>query len=577
MAERRPTEHLSSVLGSADSSKLQPQPQDHMADGSGNAHEHDRLAAIVSSSNDAIIGIDLDGTIESWNQAAERLYGYSEAEVLHKNISLLVPPDRLGEMHRVLERIRRGQRVEHFEAVRVAKDGRLRQVSISVSPVYEGGRIVGAATIVRDNSERKRLEEQSRQYTKRLELLHEMDRKILQHESARECAEFVIRQLVSMVALPRATITVIDFNAGKARSLVSYAKGEFSHGIDYPLEPLMGPELSEALRQGKTSIMDLASLQQVEGLERLQRAESRYVCVVPMHVQNELIGSLNLGARTHELFSEEVLVLARELGDQLAVSIQQEALRNQIQRHAAELEQRVADRTKELAEANAALETFSYSVSHDLRAPLRTMQGFTEALLEDHAPQLDPVGQDYARRVAEAARRLDRLIQDLLSYSRLSQGKVHLEPLDLHAVVREVLLDFAMELEQQKIEVTVEQPSLTVLGHQGTLIQVLGNLVNNAAKFVDPERKPQIRIKAEGFYDRMVRVWVEDNGIGIAPEHQERIFQIFERLSNRYPGTGTGLAIVRKGAERMGGRVGVVSQPGAGSRFWVELPKPPSA
>jgi signal transduction histidine kinase len=132
-----------------------------------------------------------------------------------------------------------------------------------------------------------------------------------------------------------------------------------------------------------------------------------------MRVRNELIGSINIGAASRDVFTEEVLVLTRELADQLAVGIQQEKLRQQIQNHAAELERKVSERARELAEANAALETFSYSVSHDLRAPRRTMQGFTEALLEDYSSQLDSTGQDYARRISEAARRLDRLIQDL--------------------------------------------------------------------------------------------------------------------------------------------------------------------
>ncbi len=206
------------------------------------------------------------------------------------------------------------------------------------------------------------------------------------------------------------------------------------------------------------------------------RAESRYVCVVPMRVRNELIGSINIGAASRDVFTEEVLVLTRELADQLAVGIQQEKLRQQIQNHAAELERKVSERARELAEANAALETFSHSVSHDLRAPRRTMQGFTEALLEDYSSQLDSTGQDYARRISEAARRLDRLIQDLLSYSRLSQGKIYLEPLDLHDLIKEVLQVLATELEQRKIEVVIAEPSVIVLGHRGALIQVFANL-----------------------------------------------------------------------------------------------------
>jgi signal transduction histidine kinase len=234
----------------------------------------------------------------------------------------------------------------------------------------------------------------------------------------------------------------------------------------------------------------------------------------------------------------------------------------------------VAERTRELTEANAALDTFSYSVSHDLRAPLRTMQGFTEALLEDHAAQLDPVGRDYARRVAQAAQRLDHLIQDLLQYSRLSQSKIDLEAVDLSTIIRELMPDFTAYFESQRAEVIIEEPLPSVLGHPATLSQVMANLINNALKFVSLGKRAEVRIGADDSTNGKVRIWVEDNGIGIDINHQDRIFQIFERLHTNYPGTGTGLAIVRKGVERMGGRVGVISQPGKGSRFWVELPRP---
>jgi signal transduction histidine kinase len=294
-----------------------------------------------------------------------------------------------------------------------------------------------------------------------------------------------------------------------------------------------------------------------------------------MLAYGRLLGSLNLGAGSRESFTEEILEHARELSAQLAVAIEQERLQKQIDEHAAELERTVAERTRELTEANAALDTFSYSVSHDLRAPLRTMQGFTQALLEDHAAQLDPVGQDYARRVAQAAERLDHLIQDLLQYSRLSQSKIDLQIVDLSTIVKhEILPDLAADLERQRAEVTIEEPLPHVLGHPATLSQVMSNLINNALKFVTPGKKPEVRVRADSSANGTVRIWVEDNGIGIAANHQDRIFQIFERLHASYPGTGTGLAIVRKGVERMGGQVGVVSQPGSGSRFWVDLPRP---
>jgi PAS domain S-box-containing protein len=238
------------------------------------------------------------------------------------------------------------------------------------------------------------------------------------------------------------------------------------------------------------------------------------------------------------------------------------------------LEEVVAERTRQLQEVNAELESFAYSVSHDLRAPLRAIHGFARALLEDYANRLDPAGQEYARRIVAAAGHMDTLIKDLLSYSQLSRADLHLQPVSLASVVADVLAQLEAELREREVQVTVEKPLPQVVGHHATLIQVVTNLLTNAVKFVASGTQPQVRVWAETS-DGWVRLWVEDNGIGIAPENQERIFRVFERLHGieTFPGTGIGLAIVRKGMERMGGNVGVESELGQGSRFWVELPK----
>jgi signal transduction histidine kinase len=237
------------------------------------------------------------------------------------------------------------------------------------------------------------------------------------------------------------------------------------------------------------------------------------------------------------------------------------------------LEHREQERKlSELEEARRDLDGFAYSVAHDLRSPLRAMTGFSEALLEEHSGALDQTGRDYAQRIFESAKRMDALIQDLLAYSRLSLGEIVLQPVPLSAMMRDILHQMSVELRERHACIKLEEPLPTVNAHPVLLTQILTNLLSNAIKFIGPGVDPEVRVRAESSGD-VVRVWVEDNGIGIPSEHHERIFRVFERLhlQDRYPGTGIGLAIVRRAAERLRGETGVESEPGKGSRFWISL------
>ncbi len=230
-------------------------------------------------------------------------------------------------------------------------------------------------------------------------------------------------------------------------------------------------------------------------------------------------------------------------------------------------------RVHELTDINSELEAFSYSISHDLRAPLRSMQGFADALLEEQGDRLDDTGREYARRVVNSAKYMDALLNDLLDYSRLSRAELESEPVDLQKEIGDLVTLLENEVKQKNAQIELELTKAIVSAHPVTLRQILSNLLCNALKFVHPDRAPVVRIRTEP-RGGVVRIWVEDNGIGIAPDHCERIFRLFERLhtAQAYPGTGIGLALVRKGAERMNGRAGVESEPEHGSRFWVELP-----
>jgi PAS domain S-box-containing protein len=270
---------------------------------------------------------------------------------------------------------------------------------------------------------------------------------------------------------------------------------------------------------------------------------------------------------------------------------------------------------KQVTAVNQELEAFSYSISHDLRAPLRSVQGFAQMLQIECGEALPAAGREYVSRLARSAAFMNQLLADLLEYSRQGQFELPIEPVRLEPAIRDVLDSLAAEIEAKGAQVEVQQPLLPVRAHLPTVKQILSNLISNALKFVPQHTSPRVRIRTEarvgvestphpqadgglpsanGGYGSApsashteaspcsglhpgaprVRLWVEDNGIGIEPDQHDKIFGLFQRVhtADTYPGTGIGLAIVRKGAERMDGQVGVESHAGQGSHFWLELP-----
>jgi light-regulated signal transduction histidine kinase (bacteriophytochrome) len=294
---------------------------------------------------------------------------------------------------------------------------------------------------------------------------------------------------------------------------------------------------------------------------------------IPMIAGGDLIGAVSFGGERHQFPAEQV-DLAREVATQLAISISQARLYTRIKQYSEELELRVYLRTSALEAANKELEAFSYSVSHDLRAPLRAVDGYARMLEEDYGQQLDAEGSRLLRAVRANGQRMAQLIDDLLAFSRLGRAAVHTQPVDVNTLVEQVLHALRPDTEGRRIEF--------VIGRLGTaevdpalFEQALTNLLSNAIKFtrdVDPATI-EIGCEDQGGAGTTLVYFVKDNGAGFDMKYYEKLFGVFQRLHStaEFPGTGVGLAIVQRVIHRHGGRVWAEAKPGEGATFFFTL------
>ncbi|MCI0349235.1 MAG: ATP-binding protein, partial [Acidobacteriales bacterium] len=232
----------------------------------------------------------------------------------------------------------------------------------------------------------------------------------------------------------------------------------------------------------------------------------------------------------------------------------------------------LATRTAHLNDALQTMETFTYSIAHDLRGPLRAMVGFSGLIFEEFSGALEDRGKDYLHRIRDAAHRMDRLVCDLLIYGRLTHVDATSVPVSLDQAVKKVLDDLHVEIQTRNARIDVQGPLARIMGSPVLVNHVLVNVIDNALKFMPPGKTPHVVIHST-HNDDAVQLHIRDNGIGIAPEYHTKIFSLFARLHkpSEYSGTGIGLALVKKAMDRMLGKVGVESTIGRGSCFWLEF------
>lgn len=494
-------------------------------------NSEERFRRIVSQTKAGYFLLGTDGCFVQVNNAWLKMHGYESAdEVVGQHFSLTQVEADLEMSQRVVEGLLAGETIPDGEFSHLCRDGSTGYHTFTVGPVMEAGKIVGLEGFLIDTTESRRAREEYRT------LFHEMLDGFALHEIIcdEDGAAVDYRFLAVNPAFER--MTGLDANNIIGRTVLEVLPGTERSWIDaYGAVALSGePAFFENYH---------AELDQHFEVTAFQPAPMQFACMFTDVTERKRA-------------AEQIFQLNAEL-----------------KRHSEELELRVARRTAELEEANRALESFVYSVSHDLRAPLRAISGFSEIIARRHKDSLNEEALHYFENILEATDRMGDLITDLLAYSRLGKDAMTPEAVSLRALFGEIVAEFEPKRAEVGAEIILGEAMPQVLGTRSLLWQVFSNLIDNALSYGRGGVHPIVAIEAQQEAG-WVEVRVSDNGLGVAPEHHQRIFNIFQRLHSQddRPGTGIGLAVVRKAAELMGGSVGIDSVPGEGSVFWVRLP-----
>jgi K+-sensing histidine kinase KdpD len=414
--------------------------------------------------------------------------------------------------------------------------------------------------------ERYRAEEAAERYTRRLEMLQQLDRAILAAQSPAVTGHAAVTHIRQLIPCRRASVTMFDFESGESVVQAIYSEDETGLGPGGRL-PLDTFGSLDALREGHVIVItDARALHNTKVFNFLRTEGLLSWLNVPLIAQGKLIGTLNVGSERVNAFSSEDVDVAREAANRLSIAIQQAQLYDQVKRQTLDLERLVAERT-------ASLEAFSYSVSHDLRAPLRAIDGFSRMLLEDHAHKLNQECNRLLRIICNSAEYMGQLIDDLLAFSRLGRREMKLVDIDMCELARSVSNQLVSSESDRKIEVRIGELPLA-RGDPTMIRQVFANLLSNCMKFARLEHSPRIEIGYQS-EDSETTYFVKDNGVGFDMDHAGKMFGVFQRLhaADEFEGTGAGLAIVQLIIQRHGGCVWAQGKCNEGATIFFTLPR----
>jgi PAS domain S-box-containing protein len=487
------------------------------------------MASIVQSSDDAIVGKDMQSRVVSWNAGAERMFGYSQAEMLGQPVTRLISPDRPGEETLVMEDVKLGK-VRHFETVRVHKDGRKIEVSLTISPIHSAsGEIVGVSSIARDVTERKRSQEALERHAA---VLREQAQMLeLTNVMARDLQDRIILWNRGMERL---------YGYSKAEALGKNSHELFRTKFSQPLAAIQKRLFETGVWEGELTHMtkDRRMLQVFSQWALHRDKDGKPVAI--LEVAND--------------------ITARKTAEQEVIRMN------------AELEQRVNDRTAELLNANHEMEAFTYSVAHDLRAPLRHVDAFSRIVLEDFGSQLPEEGKNYLEHIRRGSRNMSQLVDDLLNLARVGRQEIKRSPAPLTPIVDQVVRELDHEINGRKITWKIHPlPEPDCDG--GLMKQVFANLLSNAVKYTRPRENAVIEVGVQRANGQPA-IFVRDNGVGFNMKYADKLFGVFQRLhrAEDFEGTGIGLATVQRIIRKHGGSVWAQSEVDQGATFYFTLP-----
>jgi PAS domain S-box-containing protein len=548
------------------------------------------LAAIIESADDAIITKTLDGIITSWNAGAERIFGYTAAEAIGQPVTMLIPADHPDEEPAILARLRAGQRIEHYETIRVRKDGSVVDISLTVSPIRSpDGRVIGASKIARDITARKRVERQLREQSEIIETVNRLGQTL--------AGELELRKLVQAVTDAATEISNAHFGsffynvldeAGESYMLYTLSGVPAEAFAHFPMPRNTDIFAPTFKGEGIVLIADVkrdpryGRNSPYYGMPEGHLPVTSYLAVPVVSRSGEVYGGLFFGHPDAGIFDERSARIIEGLAAQASVAMDNARLFDALKRARAEAETSAAEKERlyrEAQESSRLKDEFLATVSHELRTPLTAILGWA------HMLRTGQFNGDSAMKACETiernARAQSQLIDDLLDVSRIITGKLRIDvrPLDPNSFVEAAIeaVRPAAEAKGVRVQKIMDTGVVSVSGDPVRLQQVVWNLLSNAIKFTSRGGKVQVRLERVNSH---IEIAVSDTGAGIAPDFLPHVFDRFRQAdqgtTRQHGGMGLGLAIVRHLVELHGGTVSAESSgKGQGSTFTVLLPVAP--